>query len=136
MAEDSPFGGVSPLINLLGRSLEEGETTRYSRTDILRSLMYPLGLCVGALPLLALAKVPAWTLIGDGVAIAVLLSVYLGAYLYSFVARPDTLRSERYQLAKYALESQMFGDNRSGLIEAAPVRTVQAPPTGVGSLPR
>lgn len=118
MSDDSPLGKVSPLLGMLTNSFEEGDTTKYSRTDVLRALMNPLGGLVVALPVLITVKAPAWIVIADVICIGVVLAVYVAAYAYCFFKRPDSLRSERFELTKYAIEQRAFGDNTTGLIEA------------------
>src|SRR5690349_3638443 len=122
MSEEAPIKGIEPLLNFIGRSLEEGETTKYSRSDILRPVVYPIAATVGILPLLVWAQAPELLVAGDALAAALLVLLYGAAYGYCFFKRPDSLRSERYELAKYAIQQQLFGDNRTGLIEASPAR--------------
>ncbi|WP_421935892.1 hypothetical protein [Phenylobacterium sp.] len=124
MSEESPIKGLPPLLQALGRSFEEGDTEKYSRSDILRSLWPALAGPGGALPLLAYVKAPSWLLAADAAAFGLVLVSYLGFYFYCFVKRPDSLRSEKYELTKYAIEQQLFGDSTRGLIEASPIKAV------------
>ena len=124
MAKESLFDGASPLLKMLGRSFEEGDTTKYTRTDVLRALITPLAGTVAALPVMAWAKVPTWIIATDAVGAAALGATYIAVYLYCFVKRPDSLRSETFELAKYAIEHQVFGDNTTGLIEGEPIKAL------------
>jgi hypothetical protein len=113
-------------MDLLQNSFEEGDTQKYSRSDILRALTPPIVACASALPLLAWTRAPLWALVGDGVIFAAFMLLYGVCYVYCFVRRPDALRSEKFQLTKYAIDSQLFGDSATGLIEVRATATPSA----------
>jgi hypothetical protein len=127
MAEvDPPVSALPTLLQLLGRSFEEGDTQRVFRSDVLRPLWAPMGGLATLAVVLFAVKAPLWAPLATVVAIGALLVIYLGVYLFCLWRRPDSLRSERFELTKYAITQHLFGDNQTGLIEGAPVRAVPA----------
>jgi hypothetical protein len=117
--DEPPWAQANPLAGLLARSLEEGDTTKFSRSDVLRALIYPTAATAGAFPFIAWARAPDWAMIGDGVAFGTLICLYVAVYVYCFFFRPDALRSERFELTKYAIEHQLVGDSVSGLRDSS-----------------
>ncbi len=88
-----------------------------TRSTALHSLQWALGLLLAALPHTILAKAPEWMLVALLVAIAIVLAVFLGAYIYFLVRNPDALRSEQFTLSKLAIEKGLVGDNISGFTD-------------------
>jgi hypothetical protein len=76
-----------------------------------------IGLLLSALASLVLGEAPSWLLISVGLALAVVLVVFLGAYLYLLLRNPDALRSEHFSLSKMAIEKGLVGDNVQGLTD-------------------
>ena len=112
---------IGELPKWMAASLEEGSASTYRRTDALRVLLYPITLLGTLLPALVWRKAPEWMLIGDAAILAMFLALYAGAYVFCLWKRPDSLRSEKFELAKYAIEQTLRGDSQSGLLEV-PVR--------------
>lgn len=125
----TPWSGIA---DLLEATSEEGGTTKYSRAHGLRALVYPMAATGLAAPALAYAKAPAWTVTADVTAFGIVLTIYLLLYLYCFVRRPHFLRSENFELTKYAIEKRWFGDSTTGLIEAASASSAAGEPVNIG----
>lgn len=97
-----------------------------SRTDVLKPLVWPLGITASAVPALLAAKAPLWMPISAGSAFCVLLIVYIIAYITLLIFRPDYLRSENYELTKMAIQNGLLGDSKSGMATIhTPAITVQ-----------
>ena len=47
------------------------------------------------------------------------VSIYLLSYVYYALKNPDALRSERFTLSKMAIEKNLIGDDKAGLLEIA-----------------
>lgn len=107
------------LPSWVANSLEEGSASTYSRSDVLRVLLYPMGVLASLLLLLTYARASQWVVVLDVGLLAAFMCLYAGVYLFCLIHRPDSLRSEKFELAKYALEQSMRGDNTTGLIESS-----------------
>jgi len=68
---------------------------------------------------------PGWLLVLLGVLLTLSVSLYLGSYVYFALTSPDALRSERFTLSKMALEKNLIGDSRAGLIGIDEMQTSQ-----------
>jgi hypothetical protein len=88
-----------------------------ARSTALYALQWVIGLFLSALALLVFSGAPPWLLILVGLALSVVLVVFLGAYLYLLLRNPDALRSEHFSLSKMAIEKGLVGDNVQGLID-------------------
>ena len=132
MSDESPWARLSGLPKWAFTSLEESTTATLSRSDVLRSLLYPIGFLGSLMTLLAFGKAPTWALIAAGVLLAGFLLLYAGVYTFCLIKRPDSLRSERYQLTKLALEQVMRGDSSTGLLASPAVMAL--PDAGTAEL--
>ena len=47
--------------------------------------------------------------------------IFLGSYIYFAMKQPDALRSEKFTLSKMAMEKNLIGDNRAGLVEVSEI---------------
>lgn len=88
-----------------------------ARSTALHALQWVIGLFLSALALLVFGGAQPWLLISVGLALLVVLAVFLGAYLYLLLRNPDALRSEHFSLSKMAIEKGLVGDNVQGLID-------------------
>ncbi len=95
--------------------LREQMSAELTRSDVLRSLIWPnAGLLLGLSTALA-AKAPTWALIALTVMLGVFMLLYAVSYVFFALTDPDALRSEKYKLQKLAIEQGLFGDSLSGL---------------------
>lgn len=99
-------------------SLREQMQANLSRSDVLRSLIWPSGLVATALIGGIWAGAPTWILVLLSVLLVLALVLYGGAFLFCLIKDRDALRSERYTIEKMAIEQGLYGDNRIGLKEA------------------
>lgn len=90
-----------------------------TRSTALHSLQWALGLLLASLPPSLLANAPDWLLVTLLCSIAIVLLVYIGAFVFLLIRNPDALRSEQFTLSKMALEKGLVGDNVTGVIESA-----------------
>jgi len=99
-------------------TLREQMHAELTRTDVLRPLIWPITGLLAALTGALATKAPVWLLIGLAGAAGLMLTVYVGGYIYFVIKDPDALRSEKYKLQKLALEHGLYGDSAIGLIDA------------------
>ena len=99
---------------------------RGARSTALHALQWAIGLLLSGTAVLVFANAPSWLLIGVGVALALVLLVFLGAYIYLLSRNPDALRSEQFSLSKMAIEKGLIGDNVSGLVDPMTVESSAA----------
>ena len=98
-----------PLGTFLHKALAHG-----SRSTVLHSLGWLLGICSASSISAFSLKAPSWlgTIFGIGAAISIAL--YLIAFVYYGLTDPDLLRSEKYYLHKMAIQRGFFGDDLTG----------------------
>lgn len=60
---------------------------------------------------------PQWSLILLGVLLGVCVSTFIISYAYYAAKNPDALRSEKFTLSKMAIEKNLIGDDKAGLVE-------------------
>lgn len=90
---------------------------RGGRSTALHALQWVLGMFIAAIPTIIWAGAPIWLIVTIAGAIAIVLFVFLGAYIYLLIKNPDALRSEHFSLSKMALEKGLVGDSISGLTD-------------------
>jgi hypothetical protein len=100
-------------------------TAKGARSTALHSLQWMLGILLSALPIVIWAGAPDWLLVGISGAAALILVLFIFAYVYFLLKQPDALRSEQFSLSKMAIEKGLVGDNVSGLIQYEPQHTAQ-----------
>jgi hypothetical protein len=129
MTEETGWASkIRALPEWVGSSFEEGAKSTYSRSDVLRVLLYPIGLLASLLPIFGISKVSNWLVVLDVIFLGAFLLLYAGVYIFCLIRRPDSLRSEKFELAKYAIEQSLNGDNTTGLREVSPIMAL---PLGV-----
>ena len=101
-------------------SLREQMQANLSRSDVLKALIWPLGILMSAMLVAIATKAPAWVLIFFAVLLALKTLLYAGAYLFCLMVDRDALRSEKYSLDKLAIESGLYGDSKTGLLDVTP----------------
>ena len=86
-----------------------------TRSDVLRSLIWPNAGLLLALVGIASAQGPEWLLRTLVVLLCAFMTLYGLAYVYFALTDSDALRSEKYKLQKMAIEHGLFGDSQTGL---------------------
>lgn len=112
------------------RSVHAGTEESRSRSDILKPLVWPLGLSLAATTALGTATAwgaPVWMPIAAGILAGAFAALYISGYVYFGLRQPDALRSENYTLRKMAIERGLRGDSSNGL--EADVQVVSGMPT-------
>jgi hypothetical protein len=130
MDDESPWVRVA---SLLAESIEGGKTTKFARTDALRPLTYPMAASLAGLPVLALVKAPEWASFADIGVLALCILSYLSVYLFLLLSRPDALRSETFELTKYAIEKHYYGDSTTGRHMLTDEREPRSPVSKTGA---
>lgn len=88
-----------------------------SRSDVLKALIWPIGILLAAVISLSAVHAPDWAVVVAFCFLAVFTAIYAFAYVFCLLKNPDYLRSEQYSLNKMALEQGLYGDSSIGLIE-------------------
>ena len=101
-----------------------------TRSDALRALIWPMGILLAATVGLTSAGAPQWMLVVFAALFVVSVVLYFIVYIYFAVHDRDALRSETCTLHKMAIEHGIYGDSRTGLIDATPNE-----PSGVRLIP-
>lgn len=99
------------------RHLQAGSEESRHRSDILKPLVWPLGLCLTATVTLSTFGAPVWVSAGTASMAVVLLTLYVGGFVFFAIKSPDALRSESYTLRKMAIERGLVGDSSVGLTQ-------------------
>lgn len=107
------------MFDRLFRHMHAQTTETASRSDVLKPLVYAIGVLLTAELSFVVAKAPGWLLLTGGIFIGLALTAYLGAFVFCLLTNPDLLRSERYGLEKMAIERGVYGDSSTGLVETA-----------------
>ena len=97
------------------RSLQAGSEESRQRSDILKPLIWPLGLFLTAAVCLSTFDGPAWLAGACGVMAGFILIFYVASYVFFAFRAPDALRSESYTLKKMAIERGITGDSLTGI---------------------
>lgn len=101
---------ASDLIRmLLTRSDASG-----SKSTVLKSLTWFIGLILATLVALALKDAAMWILILIATLLVSAVILFFYVYVYCLKHNPDALRSEGYSIKKMAIEKGFYGDNQSG----------------------
>lgn len=88
-----------------------------SRSTALQPLGWLCGILTSGLVIAASWRVPEWALISLTSLLCVTVTIYLMSYIFYAIKNPDALRSEKYTLSKMAIEKNLIGDDKTGLIE-------------------
>ena len=97
-------------------AVREQMNATLTRSDALRPLIWPLGICAISMTFSAFHG-SSWLTYALGAMFFVALSLYLVAYYYCLLKNPDALRSESYNVQKMALERGIYGDSQTGIFE-------------------
>lgn len=99
-----------------------------SRGTVMRDARWILGLSLVGLLLSAREGVAPWvTVLFAWLSVGAFL-LNCGAYVYSLLTAPDSLRSETFTLEKLKIEKGLMGDSISGLSDGREGPTVNALP--------
>lgn len=109
-------------------ALREQMHASLSRSDILRALIWPIGILMTGIVGLVGTGAPHWLLVLFSALFVGGMMLYGGAYLYCLINDRDSLRSETYTLHKMAIEHGIYGDSRTGLIEPGDPQLPRIPP--------
>jgi membrane protein implicated in regulation of membrane protease activity len=95
----------------LQQASEEG-----SRSTVLKPLGWMMAILIAA-TISGFSFCPAWVGILFAVFAGLTMALYLFAYLYFMFTDKDALRSETYSIQKLAIERNLIGDDKNGLVE-------------------
>ena len=102
----------------LFKSLLQQARVAQSRSSAINPLQWTLLILLATtLVLVVEASTPPWLLVSVASASGTVLLVLIAAYIYFMLTNPDALRSEKYSLAKTAMEKKWLGDSLTGLSE-------------------
>jgi|SRR5580700_1689692 hypothetical protein len=105
---------MAEFFQILG-ALREQMSATLSRTDVLRALIWPIGILMIATLGLVYAKAPEWLLIIFAAMLVGSMFLYCASYVFCLINDRDALRSERYSLNKLAIEHGIYGDSVIGM---------------------
>src|SRR5260221_115953 len=101
-------------------ALREQMHATLTRSDILRALIWPLGIIMTTTVGLVAANAPHWLLVIFSCLLVLNMLLYAASYIFCLITDRDALRSETYSLQKIAIEHGLYGDRRIGIIEPEP----------------
>jgi hypothetical protein len=107
---------VTDFLQLIS-SLREQMSASLLRSDVLRPLVWPLGILMFAIILMIHAAAPNWLLILMAGLFFAIIVLYVLAFVFCLLKDRDALRSEKYSLNKMAIEHRLIGDNVAGSFE-------------------
>lgn len=92
-----------------------------ARSTALQPLAWLSGILTVGLVLAPSWNPPAWLLVFMAGLLGISVVIFLGSYIYFAAKQPDALRSEKFTLSKMAMEKNLIGDSRSGLLEVSEI---------------
>lgn len=98
-------------------SLSQQMTATLSRSDVLRALVWPMGILMAATLGLVVGHAPTWMLILFSTMTALAFILYGASFVFCLIKDRDALRSETYSIKKMAIAQGVYGDNKMGLID-------------------
>lgn len=99
------------------RALLEQISGSASRSTVLKPLGWALALFVPGTVVSAWLGLSLWLVGTFATLMALSAALYLAAYVYCLFKDRDALRSESYSIQKLAIEKQLVGDDRAGILE-------------------
>lgn len=105
-----------PPPELIRAFLSQASSTG-SRSTALQPLMWLSGILTTGLVVASNQQTPEWALISMTVLFGITICIFLVCYVYFAIKNPDALRSEKYTLSKMAIEKNLIGDDKAGLLE-------------------
>lgn len=114
--------------DLLTMAMAEGHG---SRSTVMQSLLWMIGLLVVADCGLATANAPTWMLILFSCLMVLAIVVAIVVFCILVVRSPDLLRSEKYHIRRMEIEQSSIGDSVQGVIDRPSRQPLGLPkPTG------
>jgi hypothetical protein len=98
-------------------SLREQMSATLTRSDILRALIWPIGI-LAAMTVAIANTGPNWLLVVVAVMLVMIVFLYCASFVFCLGHDRDALRSERYSLQKLAIERHLIGDSATGIIDS------------------
>jgi hypothetical protein len=92
-----------------------------ARSTALQPLAWLAGILTVGLVFAPSRNAPSWVLGVFAGLLGVSVAIFLCSYIYFALNQPDALRSEKFTLSKMAIEKNLIGDNRAGLLEISEV---------------
>lgn len=109
-------------------SLLRHSNTKASRSTVLKSLTWMVGICLAGLILAATSSINEWVVAVIAVILVLSFVLYAISYIFFMIKNPDALRSEKYNIQKMAVEKGIIGDNTNGVIKLDDVATLKLTP--------
>lgn len=124
-----------PEFRDLVTAMREQMSATLSRSDALRPMIWPIAITAVALSWLGIHG-PLWLCVGLAILFGIGLLLYFAAYFYCLLKNPDSLRSEKYNMQKLALEHGVFGDSTTGVFPAEVPGSAQEVNASIEVVPR
>ncbi len=105
-----------PTVHFI-RSLLEQATARGTKATVLKPLGWLLGILITAIFISFYIHAPIWVPVMFSVFVGLVMSLYLGAFIYCLLKDRDALRSETYSIQKLAIEKGFVGDDIAGILQ-------------------
>ncbi len=99
------------------RWLLQQATAQGSRSTALNPIAWAFAVILSAVVASVWVHSPNWLIILFSVFAALILVVFLFAYIYFALTNSDALRSEKFTLSKMAIERSVTGDTLRGFLE-------------------
>ena len=102
---------VQALLQLFQHQAGSGK-----KSTALQPIIYLAGFVLLALIVSFQLDTPLWLSIALFVILGIIILLFVGAYIYFMFRNPDALRSEKFNITKFAMERGLIGDNILGAI--------------------
>ena len=98
-------------------ALQQQMNATFSRSDVLRPLHILFGMLVIVVISLVYVKAPDWLVAWAAYGMFGVAFIEVFSYIYCLFVDRDSLRSEKYQLQKMAMQAHVVGDEGTGIFE-------------------
>lgn len=92
-------------------------STQAHRSTVLNPLGWMMAMCITSTLFCFYIQSYAGSIF-FGIGTALTFFLYLGSYVYCLIKAPDSLRSERYSLQRFAMEKGFVGDDKFGILKS------------------
>src|SRR5206468_1041570 len=99
-----------------------------SKSTTLRPLGWLIALTVSGVILASRYGTPPWFVTTLGIGSVIAIGLYLIAYIYFAIKKPDYLRTERYSIQKMAIEHGLVGDSTTGFFRVEGPKAIKELP--------
>lgn len=106
------MGGTAFIQTILNHA-----SVRGSRSTVMNPLAWLLSILFAGLVACLGLSPPGWIILILGVAVGVVIVIFIIMYIVFAIQSPDALRSEKFYLTKLAIEKSIKGDSIIGLID-------------------